>query len=173
MSIYPECKIRFLNDCEPGHLVRLLDFQSGGQFAITASLPSGDDRALIIFQDNEPVFLTVSASDQKRVLNYGDNWFLNVDHCGPFEAPAQTMYEARGCLIREESCWLMNISLDGGRCARQLNLSNSQLGRVSSQLTDIAVFGKWAIYLGDRSQSPDLWTKIFEFEYKTAKGQDN
>lgn len=173
MSIYPECEIRLLNDCEPGQLVRLINFQCGGQFAITASLPDSDGRALIIFQDNKPVFLTVSASDQKRVLNYGDKWFLNVDHRGPFEAPANTMHEARGCLIREESCWLMNVSLNGGRCARQLNLSNSQLGRVSSQLTGIAVFGKWTIYLGDRSQSPDLWTKIFDFEYKPPEGQDN
>lgn len=173
MSVYPECEINSLNDCKPGRLVRIINPRNRAQFAITVDVADSDGKGLVILQDNGPGFQLLSSSDDMKVLVYHDSWFLNVNHHGSFEAPARNMYEARGCLIREEGGWLMNISLIQGQSARQLDFSNFELKRVSGQLSNIAVFGEWTIYLGDRSQSPDRWTEIFTFEYQPPEGQDN
>lgn len=174
MSVYPECEIRLLNDCEPGHVVRPIDRLASGEFAMVASVPDRDARALILFQKPTPVFAVVQAAEQVRVLDYGGDWFIEIDHHGPFESSIRKLYEASGCLIREEERWLLNIdSRDRLFYQRaQIDIGRSQLMEVSGQLNHIAVFGKWTLYLGDRSESTDRWTEIFAFEYTPPEGQN-
>lgn len=173
MNIIPACENKLLSECGAGHLVRPIGYWGQGEFAIVGTLRESTDRALLLFRETGPSFTTVNGPDQVSVIDYGREWFLDVDHCGPFEASIRRMYEASGCLICEKSRWLINVRQDDGRFAyqrAQFDLTNSQLIRISDELNNIAVFGKWTLYLGDKLQSRDTWRRIAAFEWQPPEG---
>ena len=80
------------------------------------------------------------------------------------------MYEMPGCVIREAERWLMTVPLRNGSFpenAVHLDIGESHLVRASIEIGRIAVFGKWTLWLGDRSHTPDRWMEIASFEWKS------
>lgn len=173
MKIIPPCENKRLTECEIGNLVRPIGHWGQGEFAIVGNLKEAADRVLLLFRDTLPSFAIINGPEQVHVLDYGDDWLLDIDHEGPFEPSIRQMYEASGCLIREKSRWVMNVRSDDGRFAHQrgqFDLTNSRLIPTSNDLNNIAVFGKWTLYLGRESQGRDTWRKIAGFEWRPPKG---
>jgi len=173
MKVCPPCEITSLVAAK-GHLVRPLRYGSGAEFAVAAGVEDNEDSAaLILFGDAGPSCRVVSVPDQVRVLSYGQGWFVEVDLNGPFEAYSRSMYEANGILIREQERWLLNVWEDGFRHQRgQLDLSKTVLVQVSSEINNIAAFGKWTLYLGEASAPRERWTDIASFGWQPPGGQD-
>lgn len=174
MKVFPLCDNKPLNECQPGQLVRPLVHGRDAAFGIAATIEDTEKLAVISFGEDGPSFAPVSHPQDLQVLCYGDGCFLEVDHHGPFEGRARELYEARGAVIREHSRWLMNVWSErvGPSYDRaQFDVSNARLARVSHDINNIAVFGRWALYLGDRSARPDAWLQIAAFEWRPRARQ--
>jgi hypothetical protein len=174
MNVFPLCDNKPLNECQRGQVVRPLVYGRNAAFGIVATIEDTEKLAVISFDEDGPTFAPISHPQQLQVLCYGDRCFLEVDHHGPFEGHARQLYEAKGAVIREQSRWLMNVWPERGGPSydrAQFDISNARLGCVSHDISDIAVFGKWALYVGDRSARPDSWLLIAAFEWKPPARQ--
>lgn len=174
MNVFPLCDNKPLNECLPGHVIRPLVYAGDGAFAIVVTIEGSEDLAVISFSEDGPSFAPISHPEQLQVLCYGGDCFLEIDHCGPFEGHAEALYNARGTVIREKSRWLMNVWPEQQPVSHQraqFDISNARLGRVSHDINNIAVFGKWTLYLGDRFARPDSWLQVASFEWKPPARQ--
>ena len=153
MIILPDCEIKPLSECEAGRLVRLIGHLKDGEFALVGDLENSEHRALILFQEGAPVYLIEKEPAKVKVLAYSSDLIFEVDHHGPYEPVVQKMYEASGCVIREGTHWLLNVQAPNNqfRLQRaQYDMDNFQLVGVSHEIQNIAIFGKWSLYLGGR-----------------------
>ena len=174
MSIIPACEIRRLSDCDPGHLVRPLGHWPPAVFGIVGTIEDGTDSALLLFQKPKPTYVTEDQPDLVSVLDYGNCWLIEVDHDGPFESRSEHMYEIPGCLIREKSRWLMKVRSEDERFPprhAQFDLTSFQLVRPGGVVDNIAVWGRWALYIGDEARNRDSWQKVIDYRYSPPDGQ--
>ena len=174
MIILPDCEIKPLSECNAGQLVRLIGHLKDGEFALVADLENRKDRALVLFQEGAPVYLIESEPEQIKVLAYSSDLIFEVDHHGPYEPIVQRMYETSGCVIREGTHWLLNVQEANNhfRIQRaQYDLKIFQLVEVSQELKNIAIFGKWSLYLGGRETLRKDRIRISTFEWAPKQAQ--
>ena len=72
-------------------------------------------------------------------------------------------------MIREETRWLLNVQETNARFQyhrAQYDFETFQLVEVSREFNNIAIFGKWVLYLGDRESPREEWIRIAAFERK-------
>jgi hypothetical protein len=174
MIVLPDCAIKPVSECKTGTLVRLVGHSGKGEFALVAGLSNGNDLALILFRVDGPEYLVENNPGKHKVISYNSDWILEVDQHGPFESPIERMYEAPGCIILEDTRWLMNTLKANPQFSpswKQYDLSTSQLVENSQKYTGIAIFGKWSLFLGSRDTPKDERIKIVDFEWTPATEQ--
>lgn len=174
MFVTPDCAIKPLSECDAGKLVRIVGHRYSGEFALVADVNEEKERALILLKEHGPQYVIENNPDQLKVLAYNESVILEVDHHGPFEPRARHLYEMPGCLIRESARWLLNIEPANDRFRfdrAQYDLEAYKIVQVSDELTNIAIFGQWSIYLGDKDAPRENRILIATFKQEPLKGQ--
>lgn len=176
MLVKPDCQLKPLSECDAGKLVRIVGQRYSGEFALVADANEKKERALILLKkEHGPQFFIESHPDQLIVLAYNERVILEVDHHGPFEPRARHLYEMPGCLIRESTRWLLNVVPVANARFRfdraQYDLEASKIVQVSDELTNIAIFGQWSIYLGDEDAPREDRIMIATFKQERPKDQ--
>lgn len=174
MIILPDCAIKPLSECEAGKLVRLVRHWGNGEFALVADLKEGTGRALVLFQEGTPAYLIENNPAQLKVLAYSSDLIFEVDQLGPYETTIRELYETSGCVICEGTRWLLNVREANPRppfARAQYDFEAFQLVEVSQELNNIAIFGKWALYLGARDTLRDERIRIAAFEWTPPQGR--
>jgi len=173
MTVIPACEIRSLTDCQPGQLVRPLNYRGDPDFAILGTVDGADSLAFIFMRDQGATYSVFPPADHIRVLTFEDQWFIEVDHRGPFESRARDMYEAGSCLIREKSRWVLNVwTEDHHRPFERalFDLTSAELTYSAADINNMAVFGRWTLYLGDESAPRERWRKIAAYAWQPPEG---
>ena len=168
MNILPEFEIKALSECKAGKLVRPLSHIGKEKFALVADIENNHRRALILLQEDGPVFVIEDEPDNRHVLEYSGNLILELDQSGPFSAGFGKMYEQGGCMVHDETRSMLNvrprdIRWDPG--IAQLNCETFVLKYANSQSPNAAVFGKWKMYTGDVEGARERWVKVASFEW--------
>lgn len=176
MIISPDCEIKPLSECDAGKLVRLVNHWGDGEFALVADLENGEGRALILFQEGTPVYLIDNNPAQLKVLAYSSDLIFEVDQHGPYEHNIRELYETSGCVILEGTRWLLNVREPNPEFRphrAQYDFETFQLVEVSREINNIAIFGRWSLYLGDRDTLREERVSIAAFEWKSPQSRES
>ena len=87
-------------------LVRPLSHVGKEKFALVADIEKNERRALILLQEDGPVFVTEDQPDHHHVLEFSGELILELDQRGPFSPGFGGMYGQAGV-------WSMTVR---GRC---------------------------------------------------------
>lgn len=173
MNIYPACSIKTLVECEPNQLVRVVEYSGfAGMFSLVAKvIEHSDQRALIVFGDKQPAFHIVKSPEALRVLAFDEKPTLALDPIGSFEATAQNMYCAIGCVTRCKDRWLMRVReyhADFRPRQASFDLESGTLINPIEELNGAAFFGKWRITMPAVDElSPPI--EVASFEWKEPR----
>lgn len=170
MNIYPACSIKTLLDCQPNQLVRVVEYGGfAGMFCLVAHVIDNSNlRALIVLGDEQPAFSIVKSPETLRVLAFDEKPTFAFDPIGPFEATAQHMYSAIGCVARSKDRWLMRVReylTDFRPQQASFDLESGMLISFKEELNGVAFFGKWRITMpaADELSAP---IEVASFEWK-------
>lgn len=167
MKIHPDCTISRLSDCPPGALVRLLGYGHGtnSAFGFVAEY-TDNQRAVIVLQEGLVEFLDCGSGENWDVLLYRSDYEIFIDQQGPFEGHANNLFDKDGCIIRNQSTWLLNCQSTGRNrfYSYQYDLiKHSILTRQGPY--EIGVFGKWSLFLLFESGGKVEKTRVYSFEH--------
>lgn len=168
MNILPEFEIKALSECKAGKLVRPLSHFGKEKFALVADIENKQTRALILLQEDGPVYLIEEQPDQHHVLDYSGDLILEMDQRGPFSAGFGGMYGQAGCVVHDGTRSLLNVRPGGirwGPDVAQFNCQTFVLEYAKNQSPYIAVFGKWQMYIGDMEGAREKWIRVASFEW--------
>lgn len=168
MNILPKFKMNALSECNAGGLVRPLSHFGKGIFALVADIENNQHRALILLQEDGPVYAIENRPDQHRVLEYSGDLILELDQRGPFSAGFGEMYGQAGCVVHDGMRSLLNVrpgSIRWGPDVAQFNCQTFVLEHAKNQSPYVAVFGKWQMYIGDMEGAREKWVKVASFEW--------
>ncbi|WP_321337388.1 hypothetical protein [Breoghania sp.] len=169
MNIYPACSIKTLLECKPNQLVRVIGHNGfAGMFCLVAHMiDKSDQRALIVLGDGQPAFHVVENPESCPVLAFDEKPTLALDPIGSFEARAQHIYNAIGCVSRHKKRWLMRVQSYHGYRHQQasFDLESGRLIEHTEELQNVAFFGKWRITMPAADKlSPPI--EVTSFEWK-------
>ena len=168
MNILPEFEIKALSECKAGKLVRPLSHFGKENFALVADIENNHRRALILLQEDGPVFVIEDQSDHHHVLEYSGDVILELDQSGPFSAGFGKLYGQVGCMVHDATRSLLNVrpgDIRWGPGIAQLNCQTFVLEYANIQSPNVAVFGKWKMYIGDMQGARERWVKVVSFEW--------
>ena len=168
MNILPEFEIKALSDCKTGRLVRPLSHFGKEKFALVADIENSDRRVLILLLEDGPVFVIEDQPDYHHVLEYNGDLILELDQRGPFSAGFGEMYGQVGCMVHDGTRSLLNVrpaDIRWGADVAQFNCQTFMLEYARNQSRNIAVFGKWQMYIGDMDGARENWVGVAGFEW--------
>nr|WP_321981818.1 toll/interleukin-1 receptor domain-containing protein [uncultured Cohaesibacter sp.] len=118
--------------------------------------------------DEQPAYYIVKRPEEFRVLAFDAKPTLAFDPKGPFEATAQYMYSAIGCVTRCKDRWLMRVReyhTDFRPRQASFDLESGMLINLTEELNGVAFFGKWCITMPAADElSPPI--EVTSFEWK-------
>ena len=174
MHISPKFEVKALSECEAGKLIRPLRKFGDGIFALVANLENNRRRALILLEEDGPVYVIEEHPDQHHVLEYAGGLIFELDQFGPYSSGFGEMFGEIGCVVLDGTRLLLNVRPGNIRFAFDIMHFNCQtflLENVNVQSHNVAVFGKWQVYIGDTKRSRDEWVKMASFERVPLRGQ--
>ena len=172
MNILPAFELKALSECKGGRLVRPLSHFGKEKFALVADLENNDRRALIMLQEDGPVFVIVEQPDQHHVLEYSGDLILELDQGGPFSSGFGGMYGQVGCMVHDGTRSLLNVrpgDIRWGPDIVQFNCQTFMLEYATNQSHSIAVFGKWKMYIGEMDGFREKWVRVADFEWSPPR----
>lgn len=135
---------------------------------VTHVMDNSDLRALIVLGEEQPAFHIVKNPQAFRVLAFDEKPTLAFDPICPFEATAQYMYSAIGCVTRCKDRWLMRVReyhTDFRPQQASFDLESGMLVNLTEELNGVAFFGKWRITMPAANElSPPV--EVASFEWK-------
>lgn len=169
MNLWPDFDIQPISECEPGQLVRVVNYWSSGAFAVVARDSNSANRALILLDQDRPRYVSDPEIGRLNILAFKNRIAVEIDQRGPFESRIRTLYEESGCIVIEPHRKNLNVASHETRLhygPMQFDLTTYELHRNSSDLRHIAVFGKWVLYLERPSGLSSNWLEVVRYEFK-------
>ncbi|WP_435667815.1 hypothetical protein [Maritalea sp.] len=158
-----------MSKCKPGQVVRETGYRSEGRFALVADVPNSEKRALVFFEIDGPTYTIFEMDPSYMILAYGGTPIWEIDQFGSFETTPDKLYNANGCLVRDEGGYCMNVRNENTgyhrRPSRSFNLDVGTLEEFVEKFKNIAVFGTWRLFLHDEDLPFEDRIKIAEFSW--------
>jgi hypothetical protein len=143
-------EVTTLDKCEPGDLVRELQFPTHDGFSIVTRDPKEENGVAWLLHLSE--WMRAERMDDCEailVLRYLDTLRFDVDHLGPVEVKANRFFEAPGALVFSQKGQFLNarIGIQGAEHGLlQVDLNTSLCRKYAEELKG-AYFGRWSVSL--------------------------
>ena len=169
MKVLPDAKVQTLSECEPRQLVRSLESRGTGRLGVVSVKDAGL-RGIVYLADEPPFFEGEQRPNDAVVLAYSGEIIWEIDPAGPMETRARELFDKSGCIICNETGWLINVGAGYGAMRRQMqfNINTGQLSLYQDQWQNVAIFGAWSAFLEDKERPFEGRIKIASFDIRST-----
>jgi len=169
MIITPDGEITTLDKCLPKQIVRNIHYGLNGKLSLVSSISDEDTRrALIHFDEDGPKYQIIENSKSFKVFRYNQEPILEIDQSDKFGINYNNVYEKNGLIIRNSDTWIMQVTLSDSdfhfRNKGYYDLIKGSLVNPIDLLNDVAIFGKWEIYIQNTNLPHAEKVKIASFQ---------
>jgi hypothetical protein len=166
MKIHPSSSIKNLAECIPGQVVRDIAYGKDGKFGLVSDIADCTNRAIVYLSDHSAEYALITNPETYKVLAYLGETVWEIDQLGPFEPPMNSLFNKAGCLIRSSESWLLNVKYAFGSSGIhrvQYDLNLGKLFNYREFMSDVAVFGAWALYLLEEGEPSEHRIELARF----------
>lgn len=174
MRIFPAAEVKPLSECEPGQLVRGLEYRDDGCCGIVfdAVDSTRNLRGVVFLRQNSPQYEVDDFPEDYYVLCYSDEILVEVNQNGSHQNRHDQLMEMSGVIVFTKEGPLLNVESNGGhfpyRNRKQLNLKSGILAPHRGHQGKAMVFGSWTLSLLDLSHTSNRVTQMVSYN-KDAK----
>ncbi|WP_412775555.1 hypothetical protein [Thalassospira lucentensis] len=169
MIITPDCEITTLDKVIPKQIVRDTHYDLSGRLSLVSSILDDDTtRALIHFDEDGPKYDIIKNPKSFTVLKYNQEPTLEIDQSEKFGINYNNIHEKNGLIIRNADTWIMTVALSQShfsfRDKGYYDLNKGSLVNSIDLLSEVAIFGKWELYIQDTNLPHTEKVKIASFQ---------
>lgn len=166
MRVLPEVAAKTLDQCKAGELVRP-HFYGTGALALVAEHQSR--RFLVMLKAEglpQPSYINMESDFHARMLSYGNDYQIRVDHKNEFEIGNSKRYGVPGSLLIVEDTTLMVVKSSHGFISDigYYDINSGQMTRRDLPAPVVAYRWELVLITGDKNYLPVL----FKFEAPIA-----